>query len=326
MAVGHRGYMEKFPENTMIAFDEALRVGAHGLETDVHVSLDGVVVICHDALLKRIYGVDATVSSLPWKNGLDQLRTLREPHSPMLTFRELLEKLYSGEAANGELAKSERTPWTDAWILMDIKIDNPIEVIGLMKKDLVAVNPDMSYWAGRMLFGIWHEEFLPECATHIPEIAISHIGLSLSYAIDHFLPWPQVKSFNLFLPALMDKRGKKFIRLVHDNNKSVLVWTVNSESWMKWAMYLKTDAVLTNDPAKYLALRDHVPSKKDSPDYWTYRDFFTVWCLNWLGYLIMSFRVWRYAGRDTWKEKLGNVEEKIVNGGMSEKVQQDIHE
>jgi len=123
MAVGHRGYMEKFPENTMIAFDEALRVGAHGLETDVHVSLDGVVVICHDALLKRIYGVDATVSSLPWKNGLDQLRTLREPHSPMLTFRKLLEKLYSGEAANGELAKSERTPWTDAWILMDIKVD-----------------------------------------------------------------------------------------------------------------------------------------------------------------------------------------------------------
>lgn len=25
--------MEKFPENTMVAFDEALRVGSHGLET-----------------------------------------------------------------------------------------------------------------------------------------------------------------------------------------------------------------------------------------------------------------------------------------------------
>jgi hypothetical protein len=87
------------------------------------VSLDGVVVICHDALLKRIYGVDAAVSSLPWKNGLDQLRTLREPHSPMLTFRQLLEKLFSEEAANGELARSERTAWADAWILMDVKVD-----------------------------------------------------------------------------------------------------------------------------------------------------------------------------------------------------------
>jgi glycerophosphoryl diester phosphodiesterase len=27
--------MEKFPENTEIAFEEALRVGAHGLETGI---------------------------------------------------------------------------------------------------------------------------------------------------------------------------------------------------------------------------------------------------------------------------------------------------
>jgi hypothetical protein len=49
----------------------------------------------------------------------------------------------------------------------------------------------------------------------------------LSYAIDHFFGWPQVKSFNMFLPSLMDKRGKKFIRLAHEHDKSVLVWTVN---------------------------------------------------------------------------------------------------
>jgi len=193
-----------------------------------------------------------------------------------------------------------------------------------MKEDLVAVNPDMSYWGTRMLFGIWHDEFLPACATHIPEIPLSHIGLSLSYAIDHFMPWPQVKSFNLFLPALMDKRGKKFIHLAHEHQKSVLVWTVNSESWMKWAMYLKTDAVLTNDLAKYLALRDHVPSKEDTPESWPYRDFFTIYCLSWLGFLIMSFRVWRYAGRGNlrWKDRSGNIEETIVKGGISEKMQE----
>ena len=96
-------------------------------EVDVHLSLDGVVVICHDALLKRLYGVDAEVSSLPWKDGLDQLRTIREPHSPMLTFRQLLEKLTSTESANGTAngadRTSQRTAWKDAWILMDIKVD-----------------------------------------------------------------------------------------------------------------------------------------------------------------------------------------------------------
>jgi hypothetical protein len=85
------------------------------------------VVICHDALLKRLYGVDAEVSSLPWKDGLDQLRTIREPHSPMLTFRQVLEKLASAESTDGTVdavdATRQRTVWKDAWILMDIKVD-----------------------------------------------------------------------------------------------------------------------------------------------------------------------------------------------------------
>ena len=87
---------------------------------DVHMSLDGVVVICHDALLQRLYGVDAEVTSLPWKNGLDRLRTIREPHSPMLKFRQLCEKIAIAEGANG--VGGTRTAWKDAWILMDIKV------------------------------------------------------------------------------------------------------------------------------------------------------------------------------------------------------------
>ena len=31
-------------------------------------------------------------------------------------------------------------------------MDNPLEVIGAMKEDLIAVNPDMSFWAQRMMF------------------------------------------------------------------------------------------------------------------------------------------------------------------------------
>ena len=93
------------------------------------MSSDGVVVICHDALLKRLYGVDGEVSSMPWKGGLDQLRTIREPHSPMLTFRQLLYKFVDAKSengfANGVDGASARTSWADAWILMDIKVVAP---------------------------------------------------------------------------------------------------------------------------------------------------------------------------------------------------------
>lgn len=49
----HRGFKSKFPENTMIAFKEAVKVGAQGIEFDVHLTKDGQVVIIHDERLDR---------------------------------------------------------------------------------------------------------------------------------------------------------------------------------------------------------------------------------------------------------------------------------
>lgn len=45
--IAHRGYKASFPENTMGAFRGAVDVGAHAIETDVHLSKDNVVVIAH---------------------------------------------------------------------------------------------------------------------------------------------------------------------------------------------------------------------------------------------------------------------------------------
>jgi glycerophosphoryl diester phosphodiesterase len=41
------------PENTLVAFDHGLALGADGLELDVHLSRDGVVVVHHDPTLER---------------------------------------------------------------------------------------------------------------------------------------------------------------------------------------------------------------------------------------------------------------------------------
>lgn len=46
-AIAHRGYKAAFPENTMGAFKGAVKVGAHAIETDVHLTKDGVVVLSH---------------------------------------------------------------------------------------------------------------------------------------------------------------------------------------------------------------------------------------------------------------------------------------
>jgi hypothetical protein len=91
---------------------------------------------------------------------------------------------------------------------------------------------------------------------------------------------------------------------------------------MKWAIYLRTDAVLTNDPDKYLAFRDHVPSEQDQPANWPLRDQLTLYLLSWVGFLMMKLLIWRFSGRGGWKEKLENIEDNLGEGGISEKIRE----
>lgn len=52
--IAHRGGAKRYPENTLYAFERAVRVHhTDMLELDVHASKDGVVVVAHDATLER---------------------------------------------------------------------------------------------------------------------------------------------------------------------------------------------------------------------------------------------------------------------------------
>jgi glycerophosphoryl diester phosphodiesterase len=64
LAFAHRGGSALRPENTIEAFDHGLSFGADGLELDVHLSRDGVVVVHHDATLERTTNATGPVSAL----------------------------------------------------------------------------------------------------------------------------------------------------------------------------------------------------------------------------------------------------------------------
>ncbi|HMM14692.1 MAG TPA: glycerophosphodiester phosphodiesterase family protein [Parvibaculum sp.] len=50
--IAHRGGAGLWPENTLEAFERAIEGGADGIELDVHLSRDGVLVVHHDESLK----------------------------------------------------------------------------------------------------------------------------------------------------------------------------------------------------------------------------------------------------------------------------------
>src|SRR5215472_2464546 len=64
LVFAHRGGGALAPENTMAAFANALAVGADGVELDVHLSQNGVVVVHHDRTVDRMTSGRGEVASM----------------------------------------------------------------------------------------------------------------------------------------------------------------------------------------------------------------------------------------------------------------------
>jgi len=60
--VAHRGDCARFPENSLAAFEHAIRAGADLLETDVRIAADGVPVCWHDPDLARVTGTATPIA------------------------------------------------------------------------------------------------------------------------------------------------------------------------------------------------------------------------------------------------------------------------
>jgi glycerophosphoryl diester phosphodiesterase len=68
----HRGFSHRFPENTLLAFEQAALAGADGVEFDIHLAADGVPVVVHDLPLGRTVKGTGLVPS--WRS--DQLAAM----------------------------------------------------------------------------------------------------------------------------------------------------------------------------------------------------------------------------------------------------------
>ena len=84
----HRGYSEKYAENSMAAYRAAYREGVDNLETDVHLSKDGVVMVMHDDTIDRTTAGTGYIHDKTF----DELRqyTLDGTDEPIPTFEEML--------------------------------------------------------------------------------------------------------------------------------------------------------------------------------------------------------------------------------------------
>ncbi|PIL37419.1 hypothetical protein GSI_01113 [Ganoderma sinense ZZ0214-1] len=248
---GHRGASAAFPENTLASFERAIHDGAEGIESDVHVSLDDVVIMFHDPTLDRTTNGKGKIKEQNWygPDGMEQLRTSKEPKQSIPTFAETVALLMKPE--NHHVTFD-----------IDVKVFNePLHLFTLMH-EIISVQPNWEIdLAPRILLGLWHPRFIPHAKTILPYCKRSYIGVSIPWARRYF--WDSCEVFSINFSILATWEGQRFREECKRVGKKVAVWTVNEPVQMLEAVRWGVDVILTDKTGDWLALRESLRGDYD---------------------------------------------------------------
>ena len=222
----HRGGASEAPENTMPAFEHAVRLGYRYIETDVHVTSDGELLAFHDDVLDRVTDGTGRIDALPWSVVQKAKVDGREP---IPRFEELL------------------GTWPDVRVNIDPKHDGAVDaLVSVLRKcdalDRVCIGAfsDKRLARVRRLLG-------PGVCTSLGPRNIAKLR-SASFGVPvGRLPAPcaQVPTGARGV-TLVDDR---FVKTAHARGIKVHVWTIDDAAEMSRLLDLGVDGIMTDRPA-----------------------------------------------------------------------------
>jgi glycerophosphoryl diester phosphodiesterase len=221
LAFAHRGGASEVPENTLPAFEHAVGLGYRYLETDVHLTADGVLLAFHDDVLDRVTDRTGVIAELPW-SVVQKARV--DGREPIPRFEDLV------------------TSFPDARINVDPKHD---EAVGPLA---VAIRRTGS--ARRICIGSFSDRRIeqvrglvgPELCTSMGPRQIARFLLAARGLPAGPFPAPCAQiPIQLATPRFLDAAHRRGIQ-VH-------VWTVDAEGEMRRLLDLGVDGIMTDRPA-----------------------------------------------------------------------------
>ena len=257
---GHRGAMAFAPQNTVASFLLAQEQGADGVELDVQLTRDGVLVVFHDARVDALTDGHGPLGSLTW----DQVRRLDAgshfgrawKDSRIPTLEDVLAALDPRLTVNVELktALSEEA-WWDKWLTL---VRGPralsqarlaaaraeAQPLAGATAKVLAVNP------GRFLISSFDPLALAAVKRLLPTVPLGFLHSpsvpwdtpALMTNIEHQAWHPHHSQVN----AASVARAKAAGHRIH-------VWTVNDSDQATRLARLGVDALITNRPGEILA-------------------------------------------------------------------------
>ncbi len=249
----HRGGCALGPENTIAAFDRGLAAGADGLELDVRLSADGIVVVCHDETLDRTTDASGLVSA----RTADELsrvdagcrftdafggRPFRGQGVGIPTLRQVLDR-YPGIPVIVEMK-----PDSDA---MGHALAAEIAAAGAVDRVCAAGFGSRSMAAVR--------EALPQVASSASQTEV-RLALYRSWA-----GWPPSKTAygGYQVPEHVGSlrvTSPRFIRHAHWAGLDVQVWTIDEAADMQRLLDWGADALISNRPDLAVTIRNQFVS------------------------------------------------------------------
>jgi glycerophosphoryl diester phosphodiesterase len=253
MVIGHRGCAGDAPENTLLAFEHGLEQGAVVLETDVHVTRDGVAVLSHDPDVARTTNATGLVAD----HTFSELQRLDAGHR----FERDGEHPFRGRGLCIPSLAAALAAFPDARFNLELKADRP----GAVEQMLAAIADAGA--AERTLVTAENGRIMQELHRRLDALSLPAArGASapdvlafVRAALDGVAP--AAGPMALQVPARFaggELVTPAFVTHAHAHGIQVHVWTINALEEMQRLLDLDVDGLVTDFPAR---LRDVVRAR-----------------------------------------------------------------
>jgi len=240
----HRGDSLYFPENTLAAFKSAAEIGVDCIETDVHLSRDGVCVIWHDDTLENITGEKTRVceKTFPELQSIDAGRIFSSDGGHTFPFR--------GKGIHMATLEEVLNALPDMRFNIDLKdrskklVKEFVRIVSVCKAEERVLGASFHFENLNLL-----RRYMPDLPTSFSEPEALKIVLLEKTGLISFKGKFTAAAFQA--PEYMGPIKivtRHMIRILHKKNIKIQVWTVNQKDDMYRLISMGIDGIFTDNP------------------------------------------------------------------------------
>lgn len=220
----HRGSSRTAPENTLAAIQASVEELADYVELDVQMTKDQVVVLGHDATLKRVAGINSTIASMTW----EELEGLE------------VGSWFSPEFSGERIPRLEEAlDFCKGKIHLNVEIKN-VGPDSLLPEKVVRLIREQGM-AEQCVITSTSLDYLERVKRLAPEFKTGYI-LSAAYGDFYFEERAD------FISIRASFVNRQVVERAHEQGMGVHVWTVNTKSEIERMRMIGVDNLITDNP------------------------------------------------------------------------------